>query len=303
VIEDEDIKLESPLSPAAKYIKGDEKPTMTFSELDAVGPTDGIVVRRRSSLVDKLLLRKVHIDVPEDDCKDAFDDGKDEFRTQYVAAIKGSGSAKYLLGKMYMYGYYGITMNTEKAFFWLSEAVLSGEGKGDPSRTLGFLYMTGHQGRVKADYEKALEAFNAAVEAGCSEANFNAGLMHWTGKGTEANSKEAFLLFEKSSDSRKAQNNLGVMYALGDGVKADNKKALKWFKKSADGGCKEAEHNLGMLYLTGKGVTRDTKKADEYFKISQETSFDSFASPVAKDRHKDAMDNAEFLTCTDHFSF
>ena len=52
---------------------------------------------------------------------------------------------------------------------------------------------------------------------------------------------------------KEAQYNLGVMYYSGDGVLQDYAKAFELFTKSAEQGNARAQFNLGVMYENGEG--------------------------------------------------
>jgi TPR repeat protein len=54
-----------------------------------------------------------------------------------------------------------------------------------------------------------------------------------------------------------AQFNLGLMYFTGHGVQQDDAAAALWFRKAAEQGYVFAQSNLGVLYRDGRGVPRD----------------------------------------------
>ena len=51
-----------------------------------------------------------------------------------------------------------------------------------------------------------------------------------------------------------AQYNLGLMYYTGQGVPQDYKEAVKWYRLSAEQGYAEGQYNLGVIYHEGQGV-------------------------------------------------
>src|SRR4030043_536095 len=51
-----------------------------------------------------------------------------------------------------------------------------------------------------------------------------------------------------------AQFNLGLMYYTGQDVLQDYPEAVRWYRKAADQGFAEAQFNLGKMYYRGQGV-------------------------------------------------
>ncbi len=67
-----------------------------------------------------------------------------------------------------------------------------------------------------------------------------------------------------------AQYNLGLMYFTGDGVVKNYIEAVKWIMKAAEQGHADAQYLLGTIYFTGKGVTKNNSEAIKWFKKAAE---------------------------------
>jgi len=66
-----------------------------------------------------------------------------------------------------------------------------------------------------------------------------------------------------------AQYNLGVMYYSGDGVKQDYVEAAKWLRMAAEQGDKQAQYYLGSMYLNGEGVKQSESEAHKWFTMNR----------------------------------
>lgn len=66
-----------------------------------------------------------------------------------------------------------------------------------------------------------------------------------------------------------AQYNLGVMYYSGDGVKQDYAAAAKWFRMAAEQGDKQAQFYLGSMYLNGEGVKQSESEAQKWYTMNR----------------------------------
>ena len=74
------------------------------------------------------------------------------------------------------------------------------------------------------------------------------------------------LVVEKAEEGNaSAQFNLGVMFFTGAGVRQDYVKARELFEKAAAQGDADAQFNLGGLYVKGYGVRQDYVEAREWF--------------------------------------
>ena len=65
-----------------------------------------------------------------------------------------------------------------------------------------------------------------------------------------------------------AQYNLGIMYYTGRGVTQDYKEAMKWFRLAAEQGYADAQFNLGGMYKDGQGVTQDYASAHMWWNLA-----------------------------------
>ena len=66
-----------------------------------------------------------------------------------------------------------------------------------------------------------------------------------------------------------AQYNLGVMYYTGQGTSKNYVEAFKWYKKSAQNGFAPAQKQLGVFYEDGKGITRNYIEAHKWYNIAK----------------------------------
>ncbi|MDU0355021.1 tetratricopeptide repeat protein [Paraglaciecola aquimarina] len=132
------------------------------------------------------------------------------------------------------------------------------------------------------DIPLAFEEFSSAAEDGDPNAQFNLGLMHEQGLGTQKNDEKALVWYKKSATlgNMFAQYNVGVFYENGKGTEVDFAQANAWYRKAVLQGDGLATGNLGMLYLRGDGVAENKQAALALLIMS--TSLDSSAENVAK---------------------
>jgi len=79
---------------------------------------------------------------------------------------------------------------------------------------------------------------------------------------------ETALVDATEQGDAEAQYNLGVMYYSGEGVPEDYTEAAKWFRKAAEQGHAEAQYNLGVMYDSGDGVPKDDVEAYAWLSLS-----------------------------------
>ena len=106
-----------------------------------------------------------------------------------------------------------------------------------------FKFDRGFRAYGNMDYKTALREWTVIAEFGHIEAQYNLGVMNYSGKGVEKNYKEAIKWFKRAAEGNhvKSQYNLGSMYSYGLGVDTiDHKEALKWYRKAAEQGDENA---------------------------------------------------------------
>lgn len=135
---------------------------------------------------------------------------------------------------------------------------------------LGVLYFTGEG--VKPNGKEAEGWFRKAGEGEISHAWHNLGYMYANGKGVMQDKDKALECYHKAAELGLAasQTTLGFMYINGDGVKKDNQMAAKWYLKAAEQGSAYAQTNLGWMYEKGEGVQRDTREAVKWYRKAAE---------------------------------
>ncbi|WP_158969477.1 tetratricopeptide repeat protein [Paraglaciecola sp. L3A3] len=156
------------------------------------------------------------------------------------------------------------------------------------------LMLIGISTSVNADFDKGVAAytgndiplalieFKSAAELGDPRAQFNLGLMHEQGIGTEQSFEKALIWYKKSGElgNMFAQYNAGVFYENGKGTKVDFAQANDWYRKAVLQGDGLAAGNLGMLYIRADGVV-ENKEAGLALLIMS-TTLDSSPENIAK---------------------
>ena len=79
-----------------------------------------------------------------------------------------------------------------------------------------------------------------------------------------------------------AQYNLGILYFTGQGVSQNLRKAFKWTKAAAEQGHVNAQFNLGSLYLDGQGTQTDVSEGISWFTLAAKNGHDNSAYSLAK---------------------
>ena len=128
----------------------------------------------------------------------------------------------------------------------------------------------------RKDYKTAYKLLLPLAEQGDAAAQYNLGLMYYTGQGVPQDYKEAVKWYRLSAEQGYAegQYNLGVIYhegqGVGQGVPQDYIEGLKWYRLAAKQGFTHAQLNLGVLYHQGQGVPQDYIAALKWFRLAAE---------------------------------
>jgi len=118
-------------------------------------------------------------------------------------------------------------------------------------------YEEGVNAAFNGDFETALHEFTLAAEEGLDLAQYNLGILYFTGQGVERDVFEAFRWTEAGAMQGHvgARFNLANLYYSGDGVDADQGKAVGMFELAARGGHADAALILANMYADGEIVS------------------------------------------------
>ena len=131
----------------------------------------------------------------------------------------------------------------------------------------------------RKDYKTAYKLLLPLAEQGDAAAQYNLGLMYYTGQGVPQDYIEAVKWYRLSAEQGYAegQYNLGVIYhegqGVGQGVPQDYIEGLKWYRLAAKQGFTHAQLNLGVLYHEGQGVPQDYIAALKWFRLAADQGF------------------------------
>ena len=157
----------------------------------------------------------------------------------------------------------GAAQNYEKAIEWYRKAAEAGNATA--MDRIGYLYE--HGKGMTEDDGQAFEWFQKAATRGSALGMFNLGYLYDAGKGVAKDSAQAMAWYRKAADAgdAAAMNNIGAMYQNGESVEKDFAKALDWYRKAAAGGDPTAMRNLGWMYEHGDGVGTDRDQAIHWY--------------------------------------
>ena len=124
-------------------------------------------------------------------------------------------------------------------------------------------YEDGVEAALAGDFAVAFREFSVAAEAGLDLAQYNLGILYFTGQGVEQDFDAAFRWTEAAAQQGHAgaQYNLGSLYYAGDGVAQDRGLAVEWYGNSARAGNGAAAYTLAVMYRDGDHVQGDLVQA------------------------------------------
>ena len=113
----------------------------------------------------------------------------------------------------------------------------------------------------KQQFNKAVESYQKAAEAGSLEGQFNLGYALYNGEGIDKDYATAAMWFKRAARKgfAKAQYNLAYCYMYGRGVPIDYDKALQNLTDAANNGNQNAQLTLAECYEKGVLVMQDKK--------------------------------------------
>jgi len=137
-------------------------------------------------------------------------------------------------------------------------------------------YEAGITAAQNGDFETALREFTGAAEQGLDLAQYNLGVLYYSGLGVTADHNKAYEWTKKAAEQGHlaAQFNLGTLYFNGHGTRPDPEEAFQWYSVAAQQDHAQAQYNLATMYRDGTGVEQDYVKAHFWANVSRENEFD-----------------------------
>jgi TPR repeat protein len=148
-------------------------------------------------------------------------------------------------------------------------------------------YETGLNAARSGDYDTAIREFRLAASNGLDVAQYNLGILYFTGRGVEQDHEEALRWLKQAAEQghTAAQFNVGVLYFNGQGAapswqniwpvslwtrSRNRAEAARWYERAASAGHAEAQYYLATMYQEGTGVDRDPVQAHFWAQAAQE---------------------------------
>ena len=146
-------------------------------------------------------------------------------------------------------------------------------------------YYEGVDAMDAGDMDRAVTAFRESAENGVAIAQYNLGVLYFSGRGVEQDYQQAYRWTRMAAEQGfvNAQANLGTLYYNNLGVSdgwstfwpisyflrpSRLKEAARWYRAAADQDHGQAQYFLATLYESGAGVERDLVKAYQWTKLA-----------------------------------
>lgn len=120
-------------------------------------------------------------------------------------------------------------------------------------------YEAGVNAAFAGDYDTAFQEFSLAASEGLDLAQYNLGILYFTGRGVEQDFEAAFKWTESAAlqGHLAAQFNLATLLYEGRGTPRDRDQAVIWFTTAGKAGNADAAMVLAKMYQEGEHVQKD----------------------------------------------
>lgn len=139
-------------------------------------------------------------------------------------------------------------------------------------------YYAGVEAMDAGDYDTAIPLFIESAEAGLEIAQYNLGVLYYSGTGVPQDYAAAFKWTQMAAEQghTNSQYNLGTLYYNGLGLRpdifkrwplsliyqqSDLEQAALWYQLAAESDHGEAQYNLASMYHQGEGLELNLIKA------------------------------------------
>jgi len=149
------------------------------------------------------------------------------------------------------------------------------------------------------DYATALEEFRQSAAEGLHLAQYNLGVMYYTGQGVEQSYEDAYhwLLQSAEQGHLNSMFNVATMYYNGQGVNSalmqvwplslfsrrqNLVQAATWYQEAAEYEHAGAQYNLATMYEVGEGVQQDLGEAYKWARLARDNEANGATALVTR---------------------
>ena len=120
-------------------------------------------------------------------------------------------------------------------------------------------YEDGVEAAFSGDFDTAFKEFTIAAQEGLSLAQYNLGILYFTGQGVAQDFEQAFKWTKEAAEQGhlNAQFNLGSLYLDGQGTQIDISEGINWVTQAAKSGHANSAFTLAKMYQEGDFVDSD----------------------------------------------
>ena len=149
-------------------------------------------------------------------------------------------------------------------------------------------YEDGVEAAFSGDFDTAFKEFTIAAEEGLSLAQYNLGILYFTGQGVEQDFDEAFEWTKRAAEQGhlNAQFNLGSLYLDGQGTQVSVLEGVNWFTQAAKNGHANSAYTLAKMHQEGDFVDSDLVLAHAWAaqsEINEHPEASSLKKEIAQD--------------------
>ena len=161
-------------------------------------------------------------------------------------------------------------------------------------------YEDGVEAAFTGDFETAFTEFTIAAEDGLSLAQYNLGILYFTGQGVSTNLEEAFKWTKAAAEQGhlNAQFNLGSLYLDGQGTETDVSEGVNWFMRAAKNGHDNSAYSLARMYQEGDLIDADLVQAHAWAaqsEINKHPEGTTLKNEIAQDLNDEEISQARRL--------
>ena len=164
-------------------------------------------------------------------------------------------------------------------------------------------YEDGVEAAFSGDYDTAFKEFTIAAEEGLSLAQYNLGILYFTGQGVEQDFDEAFEWTKRAAEQGhlNAQFNLGSLYLEGQGTQVSVLEGVNWFTQAAKNGHANSAYTLAKMHQEGDFVDSDLVLAHAWAaqsEINEHPEASSLKKEIAQDLSTEEIRQARRIFAT-----
>ena len=164
-------------------------------------------------------------------------------------------------------------------------------------------YEDGVEAAFSGDYDTAFKEFTIAAEEGLSLAQYNLGILYFTGQGVEQDFDEAFEWTKRAAEQGhlNAQFNLGSLYLDGQGTQVSVLEGVNWFTQAAKNGHANSAYTLAKMHQEGDFVDSDLVLAHAWAaqsEINEHPEASSLKKEIAQDLSTEEIRQARRIFAT-----